>query len=481
MTDALPGLLFMVPFLGALLAAVLGWFVRGWARGTAVVASALEIALAARALLGAGGPPVRTFMGGWAPPLGIEWSLDLAGAVVIAVVAVTGGLVLIAADGLVRAELPGRETSFYVAALLLVSGLVGMTLTADLEVAALSSYALVAAGGAGAPRAAFRYLIVGTLGASTYLLGVGFLYAATGTLNASDVVARLPHASPALAATGGALIVVGLALKMGVFPLHGWVAAAYGTAPAAASALMAPLVTKVAAFALLRVVGWVLVPHALARGGGPLTALCVAGTAAILAGGVLAVRENDLRRLLAYSSVSQIGLVAAGIGLADATALTGALVHLVADAVAKGALFLAAGLLAVRHGIRDVRELDRLRGGAPVLRAVFLAGGLSLVGLPPFLGFFGKWYVLTAALERGAPWLAAAIGLGTMLAVAYVFRIVEALYLGPRAAGREAPARGVVAPLGASGALAGALVLFGLASGPLLRLIEREAVRVVAG
>jgi multicomponent Na+:H+ antiporter subunit D len=483
MSPALPALLFLVPFVAALLAGLLGWFVRGWARWTAIVAAVLEVALACHGVLGAGPVRTRAFMGGWPPPLGIEWALDPLGALAVVLVVVTSGLVLVGVPGLVRAELDGREPSFYVAALLLESALLGMVLTADLfnffvhlEVAALCSYALVAAGGRGAPRAALRYLVMGTLGASSYLLGVGMLYAATGSLNMSDVAARLAHASPALAATGGALVVVGLALKMGLFPLHGWMPAAYARAPAAAAALMAPLVTKVSALALLRIVGWVLVPHAFGRDAGVLPALSAAGTVAIVAGAVLALRENDLRRLLAYSSVSQMGIVAAGIGLGHPTALTGAVVHIVADTVAKAVLFLVAGVLAVRWGIRDVRQLGRLRGTAPALRAIILVAGLSLVGLPPLMGFYGKWYVVTAALEQDAPWVVAAVGVGTMLTVAYVFRIVERLFLAPRdEASRAAPPLGVAGPLGSGGVLAAGLVLFALASGPLLHLIEREA------
>lgn len=486
MSSALPTLVFLVPFAAALVIGVACWGARAAARPIALAALAGTAALATAIVdATAGGTPLVAHLGGWPPPLGIEWSIDRLGAFVIAVIAWVSLAAIAGAGASVRAELAGREPAFYMCALLLVSGLVGMAATADLfnffvhlEVASLAAYALVAAGGRGAPRSAMRYLIIGSLGASLYLFGVGFLYAATGTLNMADVQARLPFADPRLVAVGASLIAVGLAVKMGLYPLHGWMPGAYRRAPLAASALMAPLVTKVAAYGLIRVMVWVI-----AEGSARavlLELLCWAGGVAMIAGAVLAFYQRDLLRLLAYSSVSQIGLVALGIGLDDPTARTGAVLHIAGDAVMKGALFAAAAAVAVRYGIREVDALARLRGSAPWLAAAIAVAGLSLVGIPPLIGFFGKWYVLVGALGAGRPELAAAVVIGSLGTVAYVFRIVEKLYFAPPG---DAPALTGSRATGATAvavALAVAAVGLGVASSSVVRELVGPAVGVGA-
>jgi multicomponent Na+:H+ antiporter subunit D len=435
-TTNLPILLFLVPFTAALLSAAGGWLVRGSDRWIALLALLVTAALAVMAV-----PRVvtegslHTHLGNWPPPIGIEVLLDPLSAFVAVVVAVVALVVASGSVQLVHSELPGRETVYYSSILLLVSGLMGMVITGDLfnlfvqlEVAALSAYALVASGRRGAPRAGLNYLIIGSLGASLYLMGVGFLYGATGTLNIADVARLVPAAEPRLVLVGGLLIVAGVGIKMALFPLHMWMPAAYARSPSPAAALMAPLVTKVSAYVMIRVLFWVF-------GGGTyqvdrvlLDLLAWGGAGAMVVGGVMAVVQKDLRRLLAYSSIGQMGVVAMGIGLANELALTGAVLHIANDALMKGVLFLAAGMALLRFGVRDVDDLCRLRGRAPWTSAAIVIAGLSLVGVPPLSGFFGKWYVLNGALADGRWPLVVALVLGSLGSVGYVFRIVEKLF-----------------------------------------------------
>lgn len=432
----LPIALFLVPFIAALVVTCVGWYWRGGARLLTL------LSLAGLSVLSVYGLQTvleegrhHTEMAGWMPPLGIEVVLDPLSAVVGLLVGVTSLLVLWATGPSIRAELPGRQTLFYATSLLLIGGMMGMVVAGDLfnlfvhvEVAAIASYAMVAAGGRGAPRAALRYLILGTLGASLYLLGVGFLFAATGSLNMADVAARLGESEPALAMVGSALILVGLGVKAGLFPLHGWMPAAYARAPIAAAALMAPLMTKVAAYALIRILFWVYGTDYLVNDRIILEVLLWAGAAAVVLGGVMAFVQSDLRRMLAYSSVAQVGLVAVGVGLANTQALIGGFLHIANDVLMKGALFLVAGVALMRFGVREVDDLCHLRGRAPWTGVVVVVAGLSLIGIPPLAGFFGKWYVLLGALEEQRWGITAALVIGSLATVGYVFRLIERMY-----------------------------------------------------
>jgi multicomponent Na+:H+ antiporter subunit D len=436
LTSNIPVTLFLIPFTAALLAAAIGWIVPGVARWIALAALLLTAAvalLAVPAVLDAGS--LHTYLAGWPPPFGIEVLLDPLSAFVAALVAVVAFIVVAGSESHVQSELPGRRTVYYATILLLLSGLLGMVVTNDLfnlfvqlEVASLSAYALVAAGGRGAPKAGLTYLMVGTFGASLYLMGVAFIYAATGSLNMTDAAGRLTTAEPRLVFIGGTLMVAGLAIKAAIFPLHTWMPGAYALAPTPAASLMAPLVTKVSAYALIRVVFWVFGAGTLGSHPALLELLAWGGALAMVAGGVLALLQDDFRRLLAYSSVGQMGVIALGVGLANQNGLTGAVLHIANDALMKGVLFLAAGIALIRFGVRRVNDLHKLRGKAPWTAAAVAVATLSLVGVPPLSGFFGKWYVLTGAIAEGRWVLAAALAAGSLATVGYVFRILEQLF-----------------------------------------------------
>jgi multicomponent Na+:H+ antiporter subunit D len=278
-----------------------------------------------------------------APPIGIELVVDRLSAFMALVSRRWRWLAVSGSMSAVRQQLPGRETLYYSCVLLVVAGLMGIVVTGDLfnlfvhlEVASIAAYALVAAGGRGAPRAALAYLIIGSAGASLYLLGVGFLYAATGTLNMADAAGLVAAAEPRLVLVGTLLIIAGLGVKMALFPLHTWMPAAYQLAPAAASAFMAPLFTKISAYALIRVLFWVHGRGGAADGRGARECSPWVGAVAIVAGGALAFVQSDLRRLLVYSSIGQMGIVALGVGLANQASMTGAVLHIANDALMKG-------------------------------------------------------------------------------------------------------------------------------------------------
>lgn len=434
--------IFLIPFFSALVVVVSGLLIRGSARLVALSALAAMNGLAyAAAVVVFRDGALQTKLGGWMPPLGIELILDSFAVCGILLITTVALMVIVAARDVIDRELAGRQTYFYAITLLLLAGLSGLVLAGDLfnlfvhlEVASLSAAALVACGPRGAPRAGLRYLVMGSLGASLYLLGVGFIYAAVGSLNMADVAARISsglasgEVSHRLVLFAAVLITVGLGVKIALFPLHGWMPDAYTLSPNASTVLMAPLVTKISALALMRVLFFVFGPAYLRNGAVISELLLWGGGLAVAFGGVMAWRQDNLRRMFAYSSVAQIGIVAVGIGFVSEQGAIGAMLHIANDALMKAALFLVAAVLVLRHAATDVVDLAGLRVKAPLLAATVAIVGLSLIGVPPLAGFFAKWYVLSAALAAGRWEIAALLFFGSLATVAYVFRLIEQMY-----------------------------------------------------
>ncbi len=392
-------------------------------------------------------------LGGWRPPWGIEYRIDAVNAFVLLIVSGIGAVVMPFAARSVPRELPAdRVTLFYIAYLLCLTGLLGIAVTGDafnlfvfLEISSLSSYVLI---GLGRDRralvASYQYLIMGTIGATFFLIGVGLLYMMTGTLNMADLAQRLPALGETRTVrVAFAFLTVGISLKLALFPLHLWLPNAYAYAPSTVTAFLAATATKVAVYMLLRFL-FTIFGAAFSFGSMPLTEiLLVLATVAVLSPSAVAIFQEDAKRMLAYSSVAQIGYLILGISMATVTGVMAATLHLFNHALMKGALFLALGCVAYRLGsvsIHDLRGLGRLM---PWTMAAFVIGGLSLIGVPLTVGFISKWYLVVGALERGWWPAAVLVVVGSLLAVVYVWRVVEAAYLYPpselRSDVREAP------------------------------------------
>jgi multicomponent Na+:H+ antiporter subunit D len=381
---------------------------------------------------------IRYAMGGWAPPIGIEFVLDPLSAFMTLVLSSVALVVLIHSREPVLGDLPGRGLPFYASAMLLLGGLAGIVLTGDLfnlfvflEISSLTGYALL---GAGSPRAAvstFRYLMLGTVGASFYLIGLGFLLVETGSLNMADVAGILAVTGlQRLSTVALGFMLVGVAIKMALVPLHQWLPDAYSTATTTATALIAPIGTKVAAYVLIRLLydvfpaGQVLT-HILT-----LDVLAFFGAVGIVWGSVMAIPQRDMKRMLAYSSVAQIGYIALGIGLGTAYGLIGAILHILNHACMKACLFLATANLERRGVGTDISSLDAsLRRTMPVTSASFTLAALSMIGLPPTAGFFSKWYLLLGSWQENRWAFIAVIILSSLLNAVYFFRIIERMYL----------------------------------------------------
>jgi multicomponent Na+:H+ antiporter subunit D len=295
------------------------------------------------------------------------------------------------------------------------------------------------------------------------------------------MAARLPEAGsarPVLAAL--AFITVGISLKLALFPLHFWLPNAYAYAPSAVTAFLAATATKVAVYVLLRyyfsVFGAGLVVETL-----PVPQILIGLSAiAIVSASLVALWQTDFKRLLAYSSVAQIGYITLGIGLATRDGLTAAVVHLFNHGITKGALFLLVGGIALRAGGAGFGHLRGLGRTMPLTSLGITLAGLSLIGVPGTAGFISKWFLVLGAIEAGQAWLAALVVLTSLIAVAYVWRFVEAAYLSepePGAPAGEAP----LSMLAISGLLVVACFWFGLDTSYTVQGAQRAAALMLGG
>lgn len=437
-------------------------------------------------------------LGDWPAPWGIELRVDILSGIVMTLVSGIALVVTFFSRRNVEKDIPpDRVNFFYTLWLLAITGLLGITATGDafnlyvlLEISSLTIYALVAMGKENDRRAlpaAINYLIMGSIGASFLLIGIGYLYMATGTLNMADLHDQLAIMK---AADGGfnrtvltafAFIMVGLGLKMALFPLHMWMPNAYTYAPSAVSALLAATATKVGIYMAFRFTftvfgsdfGFLQAPNS--------TVLYICATSAIFFGSLAAIRQTSLARLLAYSSVAQIGYIVLGLAVLDENAVTGSILHIINHALMKGGLFLVVGVVAWRMGNSDLRRFEGLGKKMPLTMAAFVVGGLGMIGVPGTAGFISKWYLLTGLFGSGNWILGAAVLAGSVFAAIYVWRVVEVIYFRPvneyTAHAKEGP-WSMVAPVWV---LIGLSVWFGVNSSGPVALAQQASKNLLGG
>jgi multicomponent Na+:H+ antiporter subunit D len=440
-------LLVAVPILAATLPLLAGLRFESVGWPIAAVAAVIEAALAGYVAwsVAVGGRYVHA-LGGYPRTYGIELVADPFSATIVLLVAV----VTLAVLAYARRGGP-RRNAFYSAFLLLFGGLMGIGLTGDvfnmfvfLEIVGLATYALIAADRSGAAAlASLKYLLVGTAGASLYLVGVGYAFVATGTLNMvelSEAIRAVGYGDPLVVASF-CFVAVGLSVKAALFPLHTWIPGAYAEAPDTVTAYISGLVSTLGAYALARLLYTVYTPAFFEAVPVAGDALVAAATVSIVAGSVLAVLQSDVKRMLAYSSVAQFGMIVAAFGLATEQALVGGVVHLVGHGLMKTGLFLGVAVLSSAYGVRTIGEYANLGYRSPVTVAAMGAILLGLVGVPPSVGFLGKWYIAWGAIEAGAAVVAGVILFSTLLTLLYAARLLETLYFRPP---EDADAEGTV-------------------------------------
>lgn len=436
LVDHLPALLIIAPLAGAALTFVTP---RSIDKVVAVVTSLVITALSGMLLFRvASNSAFRYEMGGWGAPVGIDLVADGPAALFLLLTAIVGTAVTVYATAYFPAD-PGTSYGhglFWTLWLFMWTSLNALFLTGDvfnvyvcLELVGISAVALVTLkGDPDALRAGARYLFASMLAAMTYLLGVALLYSSTGQLDMEMLRTTLTPDSAA--ATGLALMVSALVLKTALVPAHFWLPTAHASAPTPVSAALSALVVKGSYFAILRLMLSVMPPGFIPGAG---TLLGILGSVAIIWGSLQAMRQTGIKQWVAYSTVAQIGYLFIVFPLADsgpdvlAAALGGVLLHALSHGLAKSALFLGAGSLMERFGHGEIARMTGAARSAPVLTAVVALAGVTMMGLPPSGGFGSKWQLISASISAGQWWWAIALGLGGLLAAAYMFRVLGVL------------------------------------------------------
>jgi len=435
-----PVLIIVIPLLCALLVPIAGKIKRIYSWYIVTVATLVSFMMSLYLVYHVTlNGPISYWLGGWNPPWGIEYYLDYLNVFVLIIVSFLAFAVTVYAKHTVEQEIPENKIPFFYGVyLLFIVGLTGMIVTGDifnvyvfLEISSLTGYALVAMGKRKkALLASFRYLIIGTVGATFILLGIGYLYMATGSLNMADLGSRLQGMYQSrVVITAFAFLAIGFSIKIALYPLHSWLPDAYTYAPSAVSALMASTGTKVAVYVFIRflltvfgveffTVHWIYVPYLF----------LVLASIAIILGSVLAIAQTNIKKMLAYSSISQMGYIVLGFALMNATGLQGGLLHIFNHALMKGTLFLAAGCIAYKTGITDVSNLQGLGLKKPYSMAAFTLGSLSMIGVPLTVGFISKWYLAMGALQNNMWYLIPVILLSSLLMLVYFWRIIDNIY-----------------------------------------------------
>ncbi len=389
--------------------------------------------------------PVTYMVGGIERPFGVEFIADGFSVVVVTLV------LLVSLAVLVYTRIGGpRGNPFYAGFLLVNGGMLGVVMTGDifnlyvfLEIMAISSYALVAASKyRWSTYAAFKYLMIGTVGASFYLLGVALAFAATGTLNMIDLSNQLAAAGYDSPVVIGSFVFmsIGFAIKIALFPVHTWLADAHASAPDGVSAVISALVPAVAMYAFARIIFTVFTPEFLEVNPIITQLLLACALASLFAGSIFAILQDHIKLVLAYSTVSQFGLVLVGIAVANETALFGSILHLFGHGIVKASLFLLAGIFALRFGgARRIEEYSGFAERAPILSGAFAVLAIAMIGLPPTFAFVGKWYIALGSFQEGY-WIVSVLVLAsTVLSAAYILPFVNRLYFHSFGGGTDNP------------------------------------------
>ncbi|WP_346535821.1 Na+/H+ antiporter subunit D [Micromonospora sp. DPT] len=474
----------VVPLLGAALTLILANLPRVQRRVSVVALTGNLVVAVALLVQAYRHGPVVTQVGGWRAPVGIVLVADQLAALMLVVSSAVTLCVLIYSIGQGRSETSESApvSIYHPTYLVLTAGITNAFLAGDLfnlfvgfEMLLAASFVLITLGGTETRiRTGSTYVVVGILSSMIFLVAVGLVYAATGTLNLAQLAIRLDALPDGVRLGLQLMLLLAFGIKAAVFPVSAWLPDSYPTAPAPVTAVFAGLLTKVGVYAIIRT-------ETLLFPGGKVSGLLMVVAGLTMVVGVLgAVAQSDMKRLFSFTLVSHIGYMIYGVALSTAAALSGAIFYVVHHITIQTTLFLVAGLVEERAGSTDLRRLGGLARIAPLLAVLFFVPAMNLAGIPPFSGFLGKVGLLQAGVAVGGPlpWVLVAAGTATSLLTLYTASRVWniAFWRAPRLATDEPVVRLPQLMVGATAALVVLGLTFTLAAGPLFRVTADAAV-----
>ncbi len=490
MSQHFPAIIVAVPLIAAFLITIAGWINRRACMPLAALALGTSL-FAAVHLVGqvTASGTVTYQMAGWTPPIGIVYVIDALNGIVLVAVAAVALINLVGTSQIIAKNYADRLGPFYALYVLFVTGLMGIVITGDafnlfvlLEITSLTGYALIGMGRAHAPLASLNYIFMGTIGASFYLLGVGYLYLITGSLNMADIAAILPPLYPSKVVLAAFVIcMTGLFMKMALFPLHGWLPNAYSYAPSVVSGLIAPLTTKVMIYVMIRISLTVFTPAYTFQNLAVSQAIVWLAVIAIVMGSLMALAQKSLKRTLAYIVIAEVGYMVGGFWLANRVAMSGAILHIINDAAMTLCVFLAACSIRYKLGSDHFDSLKGVFRKQPLTMAALVVGALSIIGVPPTCGFFSKWYLISGGIEAGHFGFVAALLFSSLINAVLFFRIFEIGFFEPFSSHHHGPPAERIneAPVSMLASLlvaAAGLLILGLYSGDLVTKIIEFAI-----
>ena len=441
MTQNLPALIIIVPLLAALITAGAGWINPKAPFRIALSTLFIAFVFAVKLLIQVMGTGIAMEyrMAGWAAPVGIVYIIDHLSALVLVVITAVATINLAGHRKTIEEEFHDKEGTFCGLYVLFTAGLIGMTATGDafnlyvlLEIASLSGYAIMGMGRNRSALATLNYLFIGTIGATFYLLGVGYLYIATGSLNMADLARLIPQlADSSVVLFAFIICLTGLLTKMALFPVHGWLPEAYTQTTSVTAGLVAPLTTKVTVYILIRVFLYIFPPEYTFAHLNVQTVMVYLAVASIIFGSLSALSQKSIKKMLSYIIIAEVGYMVGGFFLGNRTGMSGAILHIINDAAMTLALFMGAGIFLWKTGGDERKDLKGMCARMPFTMAAFVLAGLSVVGVPPTCGFFSKWYLVSGGIEAGNYLFVAALIFSSLINAVLFFRLFEIAYFEP--------------------------------------------------
>ncbi len=447
--DKLIPLYIILPLGAAFLIPIIGRIVKGFQKAVTSLVFLFLVGMSIKFIISGVNEPIPYKIGGWEPvngiPIAIYLVLDGLSVFMLCIINLLAFLSGFYAISYIKKYT--AENNFYALFSLMVAGMNGVVLTGDLfnlfvflEIAVIASYALVAFGIEKEElEASFKYQVLGGLASLLILFGIGLLYWNTKTLNIADIsVIIKTSAYNKFLIFSELVLIAGFGLKAAIIPFHAWLPDAHSSAPSPISSMLSGVLIKaIGIYAIIRLFfNMFAVSHEIA------ITITTLGILSMIIGSLLAIGQWDIKRMLAYSSISQIGYILMGVGIGlmiltsggnktiAALSIFGGLYHLVNHAVFKGLLFLSAGAVEYRTGIRDLNKLGGLAGKMPVTSSSSLIASLSISGMPPFNGFFSKLVIIIAAIQGHYYWLAAIAIIISIITLAYFLKLQKNTFYG---------------------------------------------------